>query len=562
MHFAIANHLIFKCALSNQRRAFRLPELPPSSEVPSMSGYLSILLHAHLPFVRHAEHERFLEESWLYEAIIECYLPMLEIYEGWIRDNIPARITMVLSPTLCAMLQDPLLNRRFKQRIEQWISLSEREILRTRLEPDSHRNAQMYCARFQRLRQVYERWQGNLIEAFKHCERAGAVELITCGATHAVLPLWTNHPRSLRAQIETAILHHERCFGVRPAGFWLPECAYAPAVEPVLKEFGVRWFPLETHGLTRARPLPRHAPYAPIITPTGLAAFGRDPVSAEQVWSRAGGYPGDPWYRDFYRDIGFDLDLDYTEPFLPTPGKRGFTGLKYCRVTGPGAGKEPYLRAAALARIETHAAHFLQQRAGQLRQLSETMEAPPIIMAPYDAELFGHWWFEGPEFLDAVARQAVQAEVPLRTPTDYLRESPRHEAAAPSASSWGEEGYWRVWLNDTNAWIYPQLLESAEKLEQLIAQYGAALGLPGRALRLAIQELMLLQASDWPFIMRAGTHASYARERVKNHQARFKELARQFETGQFEVEIITQWERLDLLFPGLPPIRPAQSKTD
>lgn len=524
-----------------------------------MPGCLSIVLHAHLPFVRRAEHERFLEESWLYEATLECYLPLLEVFEGWRRDRVPARVALVLSPTLCVMLEDALLRRRFAGRLEQWIELAEREIVRTHLEPELNRNARMYRERFARLREGYLLAQGDLVGAFRRCQEAGVIELLTCAATHAVLPLWTRPVSGLRAQIGTAVERHERCFGVRPKGFWLPECAYAPAVESVLKEQGIHWFVVETHGLTHARPQPRHGVYAPVITPEGLAAFGRDPVSARQVWSREGGYPGDPAYRDFYRDIGFDLDLDYVEPFLPSPGQRGFTGLKYHRITGPVGPKEPYLRAAALERVEAHAADFVARRLAQLERLSGAMAVPPIVVAPYDAELFGHWWFEGPEFLDAVARRAASAGLRLLTPTDYLRASPRHQVAAPGASSWGEAGYWRVWLNEANGWVYPPLLEAAEALERLVDRHGQASGIAGRALRLACQELMQLQASDWPFILRSGTHAGYARQRIADHLVRFRSLARQLDQGEFAEDRIAAWERDDLLFGELR--RPGTGKT-
>jgi 1,4-alpha-glucan branching enzyme len=164
--------------------------------------------------------------------------------------------------------------------------------------------------------------------------------------------------------------------------------------------------------------------------------------------------------------------------------------------------------------------------------------------------LFGHWWFEGPDFLDAVARLAVSARLRLFSPSDYLRESPRHQLAAPCASSWGEEGYWRVWLDETNAWMYPPLLEASEEMERLMNQHRDAPGLAGRALRLAGQELMHLQASDWPFILRAGTHAAYARQRIADHLERFRQLAQQLDQGQFDEERIGDWERRDLIFGG------------
>src|SRR5262249_43060433 len=151
---------------------------------------------------------------------------------------------------------------------------------------------------------------------------------------------------------------------------------------------------------------PRYGMFAPILTPLGFAAFGRDSSSAKQVWSRNEGYPGDSRYRDFYRDIGFDLELEYFRPHLAAPDQRSFTGIKYYRITGAGPTKEVYQRAAAVQTADEHAQHFLNACMDQTRRLGEVMDRPPIVVSPYDAELFGHWWYEGPEFLNLFVRKA------------------------------------------------------------------------------------------------------------------------------------------------------------
>jgi 1,4-alpha-glucan branching enzyme len=314
-----------------------------------MPGYLALVLHAHLPFVRHPEHPRFLEESWLYEAITETYMPILEMLRGWERDRINARITICLSPTLCSMLLDPLLQSRYERRLEDLIELADREVLRLQWEPQMKRLAENYANRFRQIRSLWFACQRNLVGAFRRLQDEGRIEIITCAATHALLPLLVNSPGALRAQVLTARDHYRQCFGKDPIGFWLPECAYSPEIEWALTEAGVRWFIVESHGLLHGTPRPRYGTFSPVFTPDGLAVFGRDRDSANQVWSRLEGYPGDPRYRDFYRDIGFDLDLDYIEPFLPSPGRRGFTGIKYHAITGA-RGEKSHLRSFDRAR--------------------------------------------------------------------------------------------------------------------------------------------------------------------------------------------------------------------
>jgi 1,4-alpha-glucan branching enzyme len=520
-----------------------------------MAGYLSLVLHAHLPYVRHPEHEKFLEENWLFEACVETYLPLVQVMDGWLRDGMDSRLTMSLTPTLCSMLLDPLLQARFERHLDGLIELSEREIHRTHWDPPFQALAWMYHDRFVSLRSTYQAYGRNLVGAFRKFQELGKLEIITSAATHALLPLLEQHPGSMRAQILVARDYYRECFGQDPRGIWLPECAYANGVERYLQEANIRWFVMDTHGLLHARPRPRYGVFAPVFTPNGIAAFGRDLDSARQVWSKQEGYPGDGRYRDFYRDIGYDLDYDYVHPYLPDPLHRGFTGLKYYRIGGDALGKLVYDRRIALETAAEHAGHFMSSRLAQVRQLSSIMDRPPLLICPYDAELFGHWWYEGPEFLDYLFRKLYydQQEISLVTPHGYLQRHPTQQVATPSPSSWGEEGYWRVWLNDTNAWIYPHLHVAQERMAQLARSFPTPTALQERALKQAGRELLLAQASDWPFILRTGTSPEYARQRIKNHLLRFTTIFEQLTVRRKKIQEhwLEQVERMDPIFPAI-----------
>ena len=518
-----------------------------------MQGYFALVLHAHLPFVRHPEHEKFLEENWLFEAITETYIPLIQVMDGWLRDGMDTRLTLSLSPTLCSMLLDPLLQDRYQRHIEGLIELAEKEIHRTHWDRAYHELAWMYHHRFTTIRNTYFAYGRNVVGAFRKFQEQGKLEIITCAATHALLPLLADHPPSLRAQILVARDHYQSCFGCEPSGIWLPECAYAEGVETVLQEANIRWFITDTHGILHARPRPRYGVFAPIYTPNGIAAFGRDLDSAKQVWSKHEGYPGDVRYRDFYRDIGFDLDFDYVKPHLPAPDQRGFTGIKYHRITGSAGEKQVYDRGSALQVAAEHAGHFLSARMGQIQQLAGIMDRPPLVLSPYDAELFGHWWYEGPEFLDYFVRKTHydQQVFSLITPREYLRLHPTQQVATPSASSWGAEGYWNVWLNETNQWIYPHLHIAQERMTELVRRFPRADGLRERALNQAARELLLAQASDWPFILRTGTSPDYARKRVKDHLLRFIALHEQLTTTRVDEKWLNKIEWLDNIFPDV-----------
>ncbi len=518
-----------------------------------MQGYLALVLHAHLPFVRHPEHEKFLEEAWLFEAITECYVPLIQVMDGWLRDGMQTRLTLTLTPPLCAMLLDPLLQDRYTRHLGGLIELAEKEIHRTHWDRTFRELAWMYHHRFTSARDTYLAYGRNMVGAFRKFQEQGRLEIITCAATHGLLPLLANHPPSIRAQILVARDHYRSCFGCDPRGIWLPECAYVEGVEHVLQEANIRWFIMDTHGLLHARPRPRYGVFAPVFTPNGIAAFGRDLDSARQVWSRHEGYPGDFRYRDFYRDIGFDLDFDYVKPYLPSPEQRGFTGIKYWGITGLTQDKDIYDRKAALQAATEHAGHFLGERIAQIERAAAVMDRAPLVLCPYDAELFGHWWYEGPEFLDGFVRKACfdQKAFELVTPEDYLKRHPTQQVATPSASSWGEEGYFKLWLNEKTEWIYPHLHVAQERMTGLAQKFHHPSPLEERALKQAARELLLAQASDWPFILRTGTSPDYARKRVKDHLLRFIALHEQLTTTQVDEPWLARVEWQDNIFPDV-----------
>ena len=518
-----------------------------------MTGFLALVLHAHLPFVRHPEHARSLEEIWLFEAITESYVPLLRLLEDWRRDGLEAPVTLTLSPTLCAMLRDPLLQERYVRHLDSLLDLAGKEIYRTLCEPAFQEVARFYQERWQSTREYYLGRHGDLVGAFGEFQDQGRLEIITTAATHALLPLLAGHPPSVRAQLLAARDDYRECFGRDPRGIWLPECAYDSAFESLLREAGLRWFATDSHGLLHATPRPCYTLYAPVITPRGMAAFGRDPLSSRQVWSRHEGYPGDAAYRDFYRDIGFDLDLNYLQPYLPCAGVRSYTGLKYHRVTSPAAAKEVYVRRAALAVAERHATHFFQARREHIRGLAAVLPRPPVVFCPYDAELFGHWWYEGPEFLDGVVRRACEApsEIALTTPEAFLRRYPTHQVATPAASSWGEDGYWRTWLNAKNQWVLPHLHVAQTRMSELVRRGAQPDALQQRALRQAGRELMLAQASDWLFILHTGTSPEYATRRLRDHLLAFTGLYEQLRQGAVEEGPLAALEARDNLFPRL-----------
>lgn len=516
-------------------------------------GYVSIVLHSHMPFIRHPEIKDSIEERWLFEAMNECYIPLIQVYEGLIEDNIKFKITMSITPPLMCMLQDKYLNERYTEYLNKSIELTEKEIIRTKDDKELNELSQFYNDRFNKLMNTYKKYDYNLMNAFKKFDKLGCLEIITCSATHALLPLIAVNPEAVKAQLATGIQTYSEVMGHSPNGIWLPECAYTYSLDPMLKEVGIKYFIGESKALLYADPKPLYGTSAPIATPNGVCVFGRDMDSSYQVWSDFIGYPGDENYREFYRDIGFELPIEYIKPYINPAGIRLDTGVKYYRITGKNENKQYYNRKRAMDKVREHAAHFARCRHDQISGLSDHMDVPPIITCPYDTELFGHWWFEGPDFIDAFIREGSKEEYcyEFTTCSEYLMNNSKVQCCSPNPSSWGENSDYSVWINGSNHWIYKDLHRCEEIMIRLANTYNAPDEIKNRALNQAARELMLAESSDWPFIIKNNTTVDYAVSRINTHLDRFNRLYENISKNSIDIKFLEEIEALDNIFPNI-----------
>ena len=529
--------------------------MPLSPNGPAGQGHLILFLHAHLPYVRHPEREGCLEEDWLFEAITETYIPLLAIGERWLDDRIPVRLTLSMSPPLLEMLRDELLIERYTRRLYRLLDLAESEVHRNANDERFRFTAEMYRDRFADALDRFEnRYSRDLVRAFKVLQDAAILEITTSCATHAFLPCFG--PSHARAQIRIGAKSYSEHFGLKPPGMWLPECGFIPGIDRVLADEGIDYFLVDSHAVDFADPRPVFGTYSPIVCPNAVFAFPRDRESSAQVWSAEWGYPGDSRYREFYRDIGHDLEEQSITPFrLPDGGKRNI-GIKYYRVTGRDVSlheKQPYRRGRALEAVEQHANHFVAGRAMQFEYGRAVLGRPPVIVAPYDAELFGHWWFEGPEFLDRVVRKIAcdQQGYRLCSPSDVIDSGLDFQVAMPAASSWGAYGYSDSWLNDRNDWIWPHVHRAVNAMAAIARDRRTADGVELRALNQLAREALLASSSDWPFMITMGTTVAYAERRVREHINRFNRLLEQVLERKINEECLASVESRDMIFPEI-----------
>lgn len=468
-------------------------------------------LHAHLPYVRH-RHAGTLAEDWLFEALTECYIPLLASWKHLADEGIPFHIHLSMTPTLLAMLEDPVLGIRFEKYVTDRLALLEDEAKRG--VPEVAEAITLYRRRLTLARRVWEGAEADITRLVTELTASGHLTLLASAATHALLPvLATDEMR--RLQIALGVAEHERTFGDRPRGFWLPECGYGTGVDAALASEGIRYTILEAHGISGGLPGGTPAGHA-VSCPNGVVAFSRDAALSGKVWNREGGYPGDPRYRDFYRDLGYD-DPARAARMLDGFDSPRFTGLKFHRITSvdtPSSKKEPYSPREARLATQYHAAHFLDCIKARSTQLAT--EAPGTVpLAAFDAELFGHWWFEGPWFLESVIRAAHLGEIEMHSLASHAENAPPGRIVRPSPSTWGSGGYFETWIDPVNDWMYPAL----HRIERgLAGDMRDPVRCDAPNLVPALRELLLAEASDWSFLIKAGSVGDYARSRFLQHE--------------------------------------------
>lgn len=527
-----------------------------------MSRNCSIVLNAHVPWVRHPEVPHCLEEDWLHSAVLETHLPLLEMMFRLRSEEVPFRLTLNLSPTFLAMLQDRILRRRTLAYIDRTLRLCREEVERGDVTGFGEL-AKMYEDRFFRFRTLFvEEWQGDLVKAYADLRDSGHLEITASAATHGILPLLMRVPEAAQAQVRVGIRQYVQCFGRMPRGFWLPECAYAPALSQLLKQEGIDWTIVEEHGMTSAPNADPLFPYLPGAAKSGLRVFGRDQGSSSEIWSADEGFPGDGRYRNFMRDIGLEAPVEYLRDYLGESEQRQFTGLKYYRLERNEDDNLPYDMDLASRALEEHSLRFVSNRGAQLASLEADGVEDPLVVCAFDMDLFGHWWFEGTEFLERVFRNTAQrGDFQFVNPGEFLSAHEKREwpEASPVSSSWSEGGYFESWTSPENTWALTELQSRAEMLARFVRLFDenrAEFDEDGtnhrqRCIQLMTRELLLAQSSDWGFLMRNEPSREYAEGRTREHLADFDRIwAVTTETS--DDGLLEEIEKKNPIFPDLP----------
>jgi 1,4-alpha-glucan branching enzyme len=514
---------------------------------------ISLVIETHIPFVRDYNKDDDLsqsgEEGRFFDYVTDTFIPLLEVLERLENNHVPFCLALAVSPILCYMLNDDLLQRKYLNYIDKQIEFGRQELERTAGQSKLNKLAQYYYNKIVDRRIAFtERYEKNLLKAVDFYRRRGKVEILASCATHAFLPFISHNPESLQAQMEIPVPCYRRYFGGSPHGFWLPELGWTSAIEPYLRSYNYSYTIVDSHGILFGSPQPEKGCFFPVKTPNGTFILGRDFYSVQEINKMA----ANELYRNNDRDVGYELPPDTISQFLSSEGERRRTGYKYW--SRGGDGNNIYNPQTASVLIEQHARQLLESTVSRLEEASNYMEETPLCLYTYNAGSPCCYWYEFPQFIEALFRiSSGYRNLQFLTPSEYIfkQELSSIQIIAPEFSSCGVNGYAETWLDVSNDWIYRHLARAMERMTELAERFPDDTGIKEHALNQAAREIIIAQSSDWPSMLYRQDSTEYARNQVENALRNFTTIYEALGSNYISTEWLTTLERRHNIFPNI-----------
>lgn len=500
---------------------------------------------AHQSYIRHLEGDNVSKNTLLFSAISDTYLPLLNMFANLEAEGIPFKVNMVITPTLCSLLSDPVVQEQYIEWLDGIIQLGEAEVSNHPEGSEEKKLAALYLEQAKaNKRDFQETFNQDLLSSIVYYAKHGYIELMATAATYSFFPHYADIPEAIQAQIETGLRIHKQYFGLAPEGFWLPYMAYVPGLEKIVRSYGFNYTILEKQGLLFANPKPECGIFAPVRCKNALAVFARE-ADGVDVYAR------NEIYRNQEKDIGFEADESYLAENIKEWKARVPTGYRY-RSLSP-SDTVWYDPDAATAQAEKDAADFLAVQTEKLNKAASLCPDKDVsVVCSFDASVFGGNWHEGVQWLEQVFRKAaLQDDIELSACSDLLDNQFSLQQISPLTSAAGENGYGEGFLDSTNAWMLRYTRKATERMIDLAARFSDDTGLKARSLNLAAKEVLLAQSGDWAEMIHGDIHPDYAEFRFRESISAFSTIYDSLGSNSISTEWLTRMEKEHQLFPNM-----------
>lgn len=506
------------------------------------NGLFNLVLVAHIPYMYLDFEKKCLQERWLYQSVLETYLPFLASLKRLKNDNIPFKFNLVISPTLLELLLDKEVQEKCFSYIEEHYNFSLKEVERTKGTAE-HEMAKHYNKSYKEALDLFLEYDKNILNPFVGYRNEGLISILTSPATFAYLPIYQSYSVAVKAQVKVAIDYFEKLLGFIPDGFWLPFCGYYPGLDIILKEFGVKYIYTATHAVFNGINRLKNGIYEPVeISNTSIFAFPRDRNIVDSIVNTETGYFNNKNYREYYHDVAFELPDEYIDTICFHNGTKSATGFKYYSRKQLSSIAEIYNVNNATMQTKADVIDFIDKLKINFDTAKTNMQKAPLITCPLDLEFLGGWWYEGISFIEEFFREyAKEDKIHLTTAGNYLKRFCEFEKVEATFSSCGEssgdaDSYNQIWLDDSNSWVLRHIYRAIDKMIEMANRFPDATGIRKHMLNQAAKEVLMMMAEDWQLLLRSEDSAEFAKLQLSESLANFYKIYNDMQSNANKID--------------------------
>ena len=509
---------------------------------------LVLVVVGHQGYIRHVEDgaDYAIENDLLFSSISSTYLPLISMIRRLEAEKVSFKLSLVLSPMLCALLDDPMVQEQYIEWLDSRILLGEKEVERCRTDEAMLRNASETLSRFRQNKVDFcENYNQNLLRQFALCAQTGHLELLATAASYAFLPHYADMPEVLNAQVEAGLYSHRKYFGTMPEGFWLPYLGYASGVEKVLRSYGINYTILDTRSLLFCADAPETGIFAPVRCHNSLVVFARDADTPADITSTDSGFMHNPLYKNQNRDIGFELSAEDLGDFHKAGAARVSSGYRYWSKNDAA-----YDEKSARVQAAEDAKAFLAAKKSKLDRAADLLQGKDAcLVCTISAATLGQDWAEGMFFLEELLRG--EEDFTFAGCGGLIQEQFSLPKVTPYPSAGVGRGYGEDLLDSSNDWMLRHTRKMCDRMVDLAGRFQDDSGLKVRLLNLGAKELMIAQEAEWAMMLHEGRLPDYVSDRFRKCIVAFIAVFDSLGSNTVSTEWLTKLEREHPLFPWM-----------